>query len=125
MTRKEYDDVRFWVGVVLVAGFILSAAWGYAYPHDRAHPELDGWFMRLQSKGKVSCCEGSEVTRIEDADWDSKDGHYRVRLEGEWVDVPDEAVIEEPNKAGQTLVWPWRVNGKLDHVRCFLPGSMT
>ncbi len=109
--------------IIALAILFVALAWSYAYPHDRAHPELDSWFMRLQSKNKVSCCEGSDATRVEDADWDSKDGHYRVRLEGEWVDVPDEAVIEEPNKAGVVLVWPWRVNGKLDHVRCFLPAS--
>jgi len=34
-----------------------------------------------------------------------KDGHYRVRLEGEWVMVPDDAVITEPNRAGRTMVW--------------------
>ena len=36
----------------------------------------------------------------------AKGGHYRVRIEGEWVDVPDEAVITEPNRVGRTMVWP-------------------
>ena len=35
-------------------------------------------------------------------------GHYRVRLEGEWYDVPDDAVITEPNRVGRTMVWPIR-----------------
>jgi len=52
------------------------------------------------------------------------DGHYRVRIEGEWVDVPDEAVISEPNQIGRTMVWPIRGYMGLT-IRCFMPGSMT
>jgi hypothetical protein len=37
---------------------------------------------------------------VSDVDWDTKDGHYRVRLEGEWIDVPEDALITEPNRAG-------------------------
>jgi hypothetical protein len=95
-----------------------------AAAHDHDRPELQGWFKALQSKGKAACCDGGDATRVSDADWDSKDGHYRVRLEGQWVDVPDNAVIEEPNRDGRTLVWPYHVNG-MPVVRCFLPGSMT
>jgi hypothetical protein len=55
---------------------------------------------------------------------DSGGGHYRVRLDGERIDVPDEAVITEPNRAGRTLVWPLR--GYMGTtIRCFMPGSMT
>ena len=40
------------------------------------------------------------------------------------VDVPDEAVITEPNRIGRTMVWP--IRGYLGlSIRCFMPGSMT
>jgi len=45
---------------------------------------------------------------VADPDWESKEGHYRVRLDNKWVDVPDEAVIIEPDRAGRTMVWPMR-----------------
>ena len=61
---------------------------------------------------------------VADPDWDSKDGHYRVRLENSWVDVPDDAVITEPNRAGRTMVWPVRYDNQIS-IRCFMPGSMT
>jgi hypothetical protein len=96
-----------------------------AIAHDHSRPELDSWFMSLQSKGKSPCCDGSEAMRLDDVDWDSKDGHYRVRLQGEWVDVPDSAVVGGPNRAGPTMVWPYYVNGVMRGVRCFMPGSMT
>ena len=53
-----------------------------------------------------------------------KEGHYRVRLDGQWLDVPDEAVITEPNRAGRTMVWPIRDYLGIT-IRCFIPGSMT
>ena len=34
-------------------------------------------------------------------------GHYRVRLNGEWIVVPDNAVVTEPNKFGPAVVWPY------------------
>jgi hypothetical protein len=65
---------------------------------------------------------------VSDVDWESKDGHYRVRLEGRWIDVPDDAVITEPNRAGRTMVWPYMAVGGPDsprtEIRCFMPGSM-
>jgi hypothetical protein len=60
---------------------------------------------------------------VEDPDWKSSNGHYQVRIEKEWVDVPDDAVITEPNKFGRTMVWPQRDRQGLT-IRCFLPGSM-
>ena len=90
-----------------------------AIAHDHSRQELDSWFTSLQSKGKSPCCDGSEAMRLDDVDWDSKDGHYRVRLQGEWVDVPDSAVVGGPNRAGPTMVWPYYVNGAMRQVRCF------
>ena len=73
---------------------------------------------------KGPCCSDADGSVVSDVDWESKDGHYRVRLEGQWIDVPDDAVITVPNRAGRTMVWP--VKGALGiSIRCFLPGSMT
>ena len=46
-----------------------------------------------------------------------------MRLDGEWVEVPDEAVITEPNRAGRTMVWPVKTAFGVS-IRCFMPGSM-
>jgi hypothetical protein len=90
---------------------------------------LKPWFDGLKS-GKGLCCSDADGTAITDADWDVKDGHYRVRIEDEWWPVPDDAIITEPNRVGRTMVWPNPTRGldnrisKMD-IRCFLPGSMT
>jgi hypothetical protein len=93
--------------------------------HDHARPALDGCYPTLRS-GKGPCCDGPGVDalHLSDVDWESKDGGYRVRIDGEWVDVPEDAVLKEANRDGRTLVWPtWR-DGKRA-VRCFIPGVMT
>lgn len=108
------------IGVVIILVLIVSPA----RSHDHSRPELDGWFKGLESRAKSPCCDGSDATRLDDVDWESKGGRYRVRIDGEWVEVPDSAVIDGPNRAGPTMVWPTWSNG-MRAVRCFLPGSMT
>jgi hypothetical protein len=84
---------------------------------------LKPWFDTLKSS-KGLCCSDADGFAVSDPDWESKDGHYRVRLEGEWIMVPDDAVITEPNRAGRTMVWPIKDSHGIT-IRCFLPGSMT
>ncbi|MHC2256128.1 hypothetical protein ACVILK_005820 [Bradyrhizobium embrapense] len=108
--------------LTILTALLSMPAIGPSQAHDQDHPELNGWYESLHS-GKGPCCDGSDATRVDDADWDTRDGHYRVRLEGEWVDVPDEAVVSGPNRAGHTMVWPYYLNGH-PRPRCFMPGSM-
>ena len=84
---------------------------------------LKPWFDSLKS-GKGPCCSDADGFVVADPDWESWQGRYRVRLDVEWIVVPDDAVITEPNRAGRTMVWP--IKGSLGTtIRCFLPGSMT
>jgi hypothetical protein len=84
---------------------------------------LKQWFDSLKS-AKGPCCSVADGFTVSDPDWESKDGHYRVRLDGEWIDVPDDAVVTEPNRYGRTMVWPIQSpTGK--SIRCFMPGSMS
>jgi hypothetical protein len=91
---------------------------------------LHDWFEHLAS-GKGLCCSYADGYVIQDADWESKNGHYRVRVPNApssenmvWIDVPDDTVITEPNRAGRTMVWPLYSFGGVS-IRCFMPGSMT
>ena len=88
-----------------------------------ANSPLKPLFDHLAS-GKGLCCSMADGESVADPDWESKDGHFRVRLENNWVDVPDDAVITEPNRAGRTMVWPIRFDNQIS-IRCFMPGSMT
>ncbi len=56
-----------------------------ALAHDASRPELNDWFNRLAS-GRGLCCSFADGFAVSDVDWESKDGHYRVRLENTWID---------------------------------------
>jgi hypothetical protein len=93
-----------------------------------ANSPLKPWFEKLSS-AKGPCCSDADGRVLLDTDREAKDGHYRVRIEDKWWDVPTEAVITEPNRFGRTMVWPvynWKGNS-LDRleIRCFMPGAMT
>ena len=85
---------------------------------------LHDWFQGLASK-KGLCCSFADGVSVYDVDWDSQNGRYRVRLHGEWILVPEAAVVSEPNKFGPAVVWPYMDSEGATQVRCFLPGAGT
>ncbi len=121
------------VGIVLAALVMLSACslarTTPAFAHDDGryaaqNPALHAWFDKLASS-KGLCCSFADGVRVEDVDWDTAapGGGYRVRLDGQWIVVPDAAVVTEPNKFGPAVVWPYQgIDGKTQ-IRCFLPGA--
>jgi len=111
-------------GSVLIAFLVFPSASPMARDDGRySGSPLKPWFDSLRSS-LGPCCSDADGVIVADPDWESKDGHYRVRLDGEWIMVPDEAVITEPNRAGRTMVWP--IKGAWGTmIRCFMPGSMT
>jgi hypothetical protein len=131
------DNSEWWWYVIL--GFLVVLALlgmvAFASAHDREHPDLNAWYESLKNGNDVPCCDNSEATRIQDADWQSacKDNecHYQVLIDKQWWDVPDWAVVKSPNRNGMTLVWPiyyWK-DGKPEnglssvYIRCFMPGA--
>ncbi|TWB01305.1 hypothetical protein [Bradyrhizobium stylosanthis] len=124
--------------VCAAALIALAAPLGHARDRGQfvnTNADLKAWFDGLRS-AKGPCCSDADGSALSDTDWESKDGHYRVRVprhgdvrngqqqELVWVDVPEEAVISEPNRVGRTMVWP--IYGYMGvTIRCFMPGSMT
>jgi hypothetical protein len=136
MTAPDESGFGWRDGVILVACVVVLLTGRSLIPHAAAARDLDGryansplhgWFESLRS-GKGPCCSDADGRALSDVDWDSKDGHYRVRIDGAWWDVPDEAVIKEPNRAGRTMVWPVYyspMGGPVSiEIRCFMPGTM-
>ena len=116
--------MRMTIGSVLLM-LPLAADRGEARDPDGryANSPLKQWFDSLKSN-KGPCCSDADGYALSDVDWESGNGHYRVRIDGEWHEVPDDAVITEPNRVGRTMVWPIRGYQGLS-IRCFMPGSMT
>lgn len=129
--------------LALIAAWALLSFWPLhpAHAHDR-----DGHWAALSAAGKAPsaewwnalgsgkglCCSFADGQCVEDVDWDTQrsaaagdDGeiHYRVRLNGQWIDVPPDAVVTEPNKFGPAVVWPYQDGDGVTQIRCFLPGA--
>jgi hypothetical protein len=119
---------------VLLASTSVALAGG-----DWKNSPLHNWFEGLASK-KGPCCSYADGVTLTDVEWDTKDGHYRVFLEGQWIEVPDDAIVVAPNKYGRAIVWPypeyagegfvghgdtgsWRKVTKTIKIRCFMPGA--
>lgn len=110
----------------LIVG-VCAIAPAHARDEDRyanMDPAVHDWFDQLAS-GKGKCCSFADGFSIQDVDWDTggPDGSYRVRLHGEWINVPREAVVTGPNRYGPTVVWPYMDAEGATQIRCFLPGA--
>lgn len=112
--------------ILIIGAVVAFSCSARAHMHDR--PDLDNWFNGLQGAGGMPCCSQVDGSTVADVDWDTTmiDGkaHYRVRVEGQWIVVTDEEVVQGPNKYGRPLVWVYHVDTK-PMVRCFMPGSGT
>lgn len=82
----------------------------------------------IHKKLKV-CCNEFDGRPPDDLIWDADGKHYRVKLLGQWVEVPDDKVLDIPNKWGVAVVW-YSVTSrsgtveKIFNIRCFLPGAL-
>jgi hypothetical protein len=144
--------VRFlqWTAITLaglVLAFFIIAMILICCTGVRAH-DRDGHWAKLAQEGKAPpkewwdhlasgkglCCSFADGETVKDVDWDTEgpNGGYRVFLDGHWIDVPPEAVINEPNRFGPAVVWPYRSTENIPSmmggiaelkIRCFLPGA--
>jgi hypothetical protein len=75
---------KYALAVALLVGL---SDWAFARDDGRyANDPLRYWFDNLaSSNGK--CCSFADGLSISDVEWDTEDGHYRVLLHGEWVNV--------------------------------------
>jgi hypothetical protein len=107
-----------------VLAFLFSSR---ARAHDDgryAQSPLKSWFDSLASR-KGLCCSFADGMAVKDVDWDTSDGKYRVRLEGQWIAVPDEAVVTAPNRFGAAVVWPYVDTDGVTQIRCFIAGTLS
>jgi hypothetical protein len=109
-------------GVALCMSALLSSNVAARDDGRYANEPLHAWFDQLAS-GKGLCCSFADGFSIQDVDWDTREGRYRVRLHGEWIVVPENAVVSEPNKYGPAVVWPYMDINGATQIRCFLPGA--
>ena len=123
--KLRANPVVIFLGVLLLTG-------AEAMAEDRGQlgtisPEVGAWASTLQNKLNQGCCSSADGWKPEETEYDIVAGRYRVRIEGNWYVVPDEAVLQGPNKFGFPVVWYYRSwdNGikASIQIRCFIPGA--
>ena len=74
-----------------MTGLMLLATAALARDDGRyANSPLKQWFESLESEFG-QCCTNADGYVVSDPDWESDRGHYRGRMDGEWVLMPDGA----------------------------------
>lgn len=128
------------VAVMMLTLLLLGLAYATWRPEmaQEFTPEERTWFNRQQvpagpNKGTL-CCNTADGTFAQE---DIRNGHYWTRYhyryysgvgvaqEGDtdWVEVPDNTVIHEPNRHGSPAVWYHFVGGPTPVIRCYSPGA--
>lgn len=82
-----------------------------------ANSPLKALFESLRSQ-KGYCCAEADGRETE---YEMPENSYWVPINGVWTEVPQEALITEPNRVGRPMLWL----DQLDRIRCFIPGSGT
>jgi hypothetical protein len=82
--------------------------------------DIRTWFKSVMAPNGVPCCDISDGHRTE---YDVRDGAYWVPIEGQWMPVPERAVIRDRgNPVGQAVVWYVHHSGKII-ISCFVPAD--
>ncbi|MET0675391.1 MAG: hypothetical protein ABW175_06285 [Bradyrhizobium sp.] len=87
---------------------------------DHVPPDIRAWFKRVIAPNGVPCCDVSDGHRTS---YDVRGGTYWVPIEGEWMQVPDRAIIrDQGNPVGEAVVWYVHHRGAII-ISCFVPAD--
>jgi hypothetical protein len=88
--------------------------------YDDIPADIRAWFRNVLAPNGVPCCDISDGHRTE---YDVRNGAYWVPIEGEWVLVPERAVLRNVgNPVGQAVVWYVHHRGAII-ISCFVPAD--
>lgn len=88
--------------------------------YDDVPADIRAWFKSVMAPNGVPCCDIADGHRTE---YDVRGGAYWVPIEGEWMAVPERAVIRDRgNPVGQAVVWYVHHRGEII-ISCFVPAD--
>jgi hypothetical protein len=88
--------------------------------YDHVPPDIRAWFKSVIAPNGVPCCDESDGHRTS---YDVRGGAYWVPIEGQWMQVPDRAVIrDQGNPIGEAVVWYVHHRGSII-ISCFVPAD--
>ncbi len=88
--------------------------------YENVAPDIRAWFKSVMAPNGVPCCDISDGHRTT---YDVRQGAYWVPIEGEWMVVPERAVIRDRgNPVGEAVVWYVHHRGSII-ISCFVPAD--
>jgi hypothetical protein len=88
--------------------------------YDDMPADIRAWFRNVLAPNGLPCCDISDGHRT---DYDMRSGAYWVPIDGQWLEVPERAVIQGArNPVGQGVVWYVRQQGRIV-INCFVPAD--
>jgi hypothetical protein len=113
---------RLVLGFVLAASAALTSA-AFAFDNGQYNdvpPDIRAWFRNVLAPNGVPCCDISDGHRTE---YDVRNGAYWVPIDGEWMLVPERAIIRNAgNPVGEAVVWYVHHRGGII-ISCFVPAD--
>jgi len=127
ITAMAADVIR---AIFIVYLFLTLCSVAEAADHGQfgpSSPDMRAWANSLENKLREGCCSTADGWKPEAVEYDIVGSKYRVKIEGEWYDVPRDALVEVPNRFGFPVVWYFKTwdNGIRPSIlmRCFIPGA--
>ena len=88
--------------------------------YDNAPDHIRKWFKSVIAPNGVPCCDETDGHRTS---YDMREGAFWVPIEGEWMRVPERAIIRDAaNPIGEAVVWYVRHRGAIV-ISCFVPSN--
>jgi hypothetical protein len=120
-----YAKARSYGATIVVLGILTFSGASQARNYGQyksASLAIRMWIEGLTDNLGVPCCATADGA-VPDV-WEMRHSHYRVKIYGEWLVVPDSAVVRGQNHLGHAVVWVDSSENFMQ-VRCFLPGSQS
>lgn len=103
--------------LAMIAGAALAFDNGQ---YDNVPPDIRARLKSVIAPNGVPCCDISDGHRTS---YDVRGGAYWVPIEGEWMMVPERAVIRDRgNPVGEAVVWYVHHRGGII-ISCFVPAD--
>jgi len=115
--------MRRFAPFVLLAALSALATAALAFDngqYENVPADIRAWFKSVMAPNGVPCCDISDGHRTE---YDVREGAYWVPIEGQWMAVPERAIIRDRgNPVGEAVVWYVRHRGS-SIISCFVPAD--
>lgn len=110
---------------LLSIGIGLWALQAHSRPPAVTDPTLAPWFRSLRNPvTDISCCDTADGHILADHEWRIQGNKYQIRVNGEWQDVPPEAVLDHIGNPTGGAVAFYLPNISTPRIYCFILPAM-